>query len=329
MAEGCASRPGRARGRLIPAILAASLAAAVAFRVIVHGAGSTEVRRSFPAMGTIATVVIVTDARLADSIADAAWSLVGRLDADLDPTGLGSLGRLNATGSCIPSPDLMRLVETSRTLTTLTGGRFDPTVRPLVELWGFEGTPRVPDSASIDSALALCGWDGISFDSGRLTAHEGSGLDLGAIAAGYAADRVYELAVGMGADAALVDMGGEIRCGGRLWRIAVQDPCGDGYYTVLEMEDGAVSTSGGYENFFEDGGRIYSHIIDPSTGYPADIPASVTVAHSRADAADALSTAFAVSPPASGDSLLGARGVLVLLEDSSGALMEIRHGSLD
>ncbi len=329
MAEGFASRSGRIDGRLIPAVLAASLAAAVAFRLIVHGAGSSEVRRSFPAMGTLATVVIVADAQLADSIAEAAENLVRRLDADLDPSGCGSLGRLDATGSCIPSPDLMRLEENSRLLSASTGGRFDPTIRPLVELWGFEGTPHVPDSASVDSAMALCGWDRISFESGRLEVCEGSGLDLGAIAAGYAADRAYELAVGMGADAALVDMGGEIRCGGRSWRIAVQNPRGGGYYSIIEIEDGAVSTSGDYESFFEEDGRVYSHIIDPSTGYPADIPASVTVAHSRADAADALSTAFAVSPPASGDLLLGAKGVLVLSEDPGGILMETRLGSLD
>lgn len=327
MAEGCAS--GFRPGRLLPAALVLSLVLAAGYRFLSGGGAEVEVRRSFPAMGTIAGLIVVADEASAGSIADSMASLVTALDRDLDPSGTGSLGRLDATGSCIPSPDLARLVDLSRELTASTGGAFDPTVRPLVELWGFEGVPAVPDSSSIDSALALCGWNRFSTDGRMLHAEPGSGLDMGAIAAGYAADRAYELAVGMGAHAVLVDMGGEIRCGGRTWRIAVRHPRGEGFYTVIETDGGAVSTSGDYESFFEEGGRRYSHIIDPATGWPAAVPASVTVLHGRAYVADALSTALAVAGSSMNPGETEASGVLVLTELPDGTLGEARYGSLD
>lgn len=327
MAEGCASRARPAR--LIPAALVLSLALAAGYRILSGGGAEVEVRRSFPAMGTIAGLIVVADEASADSIADCMTALVSTLGRDLDPDGTGSLGRLDATGSCIPSPDLARLIALSRELTASTGGRFDPTIWPLVELWGFEGTPSVPDSSSVDSVLALCGWSRFSQDGRRLVAEPGSGLDMGAIAAGYAADRAYELAVGMGARAVLVDMGGEIRCGGRTWRIAVRHPRGDGFYTVIETDGGAVSTSGDYESFFVEGGRRYSHILDPATGFPAAVPASVTVLHDRADMADALSTALAVAGSSMRPEETGASGVLVLTELPGGTLGETRYGSFD
>ncbi|HRY61825.1 MAG TPA: FAD:protein FMN transferase [Candidatus Fermentibacter sp.] len=327
MAEGCASRV-RPR-RLLPAVLVLSLVLAAGYRILSGRGSEVEVRRSFPAMGTIAGLIVVADEASADSIADCMTALVASLDRDLDPEGTGSLGRLDATGSCIPSPDLARLTALSRELTASTGGRFDPTIRPLVELWGFEGSPAVPDSSSVDSALALCGWSRFSEDGRRLVAEPGSGLDMGAIAAGYAADRAYDLAVGMGARAVLVDMGGEIRCGGRVWRIAVRHPRGDGFYTVIETDGGAVSTSGDYESFFIEDGRRWSHILDPATGWPAAVPASVTVMHDRADMADALSTALAVAGSSMRPDETGATGVLVLTELPGGGLGETRYGILD
>lgn len=328
MAEGCA-RGGVRPGRLVPAALVLSLVLAAGYRILTQGGPDAEVRRSFPAMGTMAGLIVVADEASADSIADSMVSLVSALDRDLDPEGTGSLGRLDATGSCIPSPDLARLVSISRELSASTGGRFDPTIRPLVELWGFEGSPAVPESSSVDSALALCGWGRFSTDGRRLVAEPGAGLDMGAVAAGYAADRAYELAAGMGASAVLVDMGGEIRCGGRTWRIAVRHPRGEGFYTVIETDGGAVSTSGDYESFFVENGRRYSHILDPATGFPAAVPASVTVLHDRADLADALSTALAVAGSSMRPEETGASGVLVLTELPDGSLDETRYGRLD
>ncbi len=314
----------------LPVVLAASLLAAVAVRIARSPARETEQRRTVEAMGTLATIIVVAPEGVSDSILDASAALLRRLDGDLDTRGTGSVGRLNRTGSCTPSPDLRRLYLLSLDLCEATGGAFDPSLAPLVHLWGFDSVPSLPDSSSIDSALALCGTGHISLADGRMRADPGSGLDLGAVAAGYAADRCYELAMGMGAEAFLVDVGGEIRCGGdRTWRIAVRHPRGEGFHSVIEMCGGAVSTSGDYESFFVQDGRRYSHLLDPMTGRPSDRTASVTVRADGAATADALSTAFAVAGEGCPvpDSLY--RGAMFLLDGGGEGLVERRLGSLD
>ncbi len=331
MAEECARSAISSLRRLFPALVVLSLLGAIVYRFLRGEGGDVEVRRSFPAMGTLASLIVVADGQRADSIADAVTEMVIRLDGDLDPDGTGSIGRLNTTGCCLPSPDLSHLVDVSRLLTAETGGCFDPTLRPLVVLWGFEDSPRVPGRAEVDSALALCGWEKFSEEGGRLVAQPGSSLDMGAIAAGYAADRACELAMGMGAGAVLVDMGGEIRCaGGRTWRIAVRNPRGEGFHSILEMDAGAVSTSGDYESFFEEDGVRYGHIIDPATGWPAAMPASVTVMHTGAAYADAFSTAFAVAAGRGSDiGQASVDGVLILREEPDGTIVEERIGCFE
>ena len=149
MAEECARSAISSLRRLLPALVALSLLGAVAYRFLRGEGGDVELHRSFPAMGTLANLTVVADGQLADSIADAVTEMVIRLDGDLDPDGTGSVGRLNSTGGCLPSPDLSHLLDVSRLLTAETGGCFDPTLRPLVVLWGFEDTPRVPGLARI------------------------------------------------------------------------------------------------------------------------------------------------------------------------------------
>jgi thiamine biosynthesis lipoprotein len=280
-------------------------------------------------MGSLASITIEAEPALADSILGRMQDLLLEIEIDTDPFGDGSLGTLNRLGRGVPGPHAARLLEAADALGRATGYALDPTVAPLVALWGFHGTPAVPDSAAVDSVLALTGWAHVHSSGDTIILDPGASLDLGAIAPGYAADMLYELAVGMGAEAALVEVGGEIRCGGRPWTIAVRHPRSDGFWGGVEVADGAVSTSGDYENFIEVDGVRFCHILDPCTGWPEQGVASVTVMAPTCLIADGLSTALAVRGPALLDSLPDSlwSGAMFLVV-SGDTLVERRFGGM-
>jgi thiamine biosynthesis lipoprotein len=136
-------------------------------------------------------------------------------------------------------------------------------------------------------------------------------VDLSAIAKGHGVDRIADMLDGAGIESYLVEIGGELRVRGhnvrgKPWRIAVErpDPGVRDVHRVIEMRDGGMATSGDYRNFFEHAGRLYSHSIDPRTGWPVPHElASVTVLAPRAARADALATALLVLGPEVGFAL--------------------------
>ena len=145
------------------------------------------------------------------------------------------------------------------------------------------------------------GYERIQLDGTNLTVPDGMQLDLGAVGKGYTADLVVEQLKEDGIESALISLGGNIqaigsRPDGSDWQIGIRAPWKNGNLGVLEMSDMAVVTSGGYENYFEDAdGNIYWHILDPTTGYPADsgLQAAVIVGK-EGRLCDALSTSLFV-----------------------------------
>jgi len=207
----------------------------------------------------------------------------------------------------------------SEELHELTRGAFDPTVSPLVELWGFGLSKRGEvTEADVDSVLAFTGMRPDRFDlneeevDGYYVAtwvrkgDDRAALDFNAVAQGYTVDLLLEALRERGIDNAMVELGGEVVCrgvnaAGEPWRIAVDRPivgsgAGDRVLeTVVSVQDRAICTSGSYRKFYERDGRRFSHTIDPATGWPAENGLlSVTVLAPTAAYADALATAFMV-----------------------------------
>ena len=207
------------------------------------------------------------------------------------------------------SPQTHSLLQAAATIHKLSGGAFDPTVSPLVELWGFgHSFPEqgLPDAARIIATLQHTGLEKLLLDDSakrvRKTIPQLQ-LDLSAIAKGYAVDEVARLMSAQGIQDYLVEIGGEIRAagknpGGETWRVAIEYPHSDKLRSaaaILRITDAAIATSGDYRNFVEVDGRHYSHIIDPLTGRPVTHnPASVTVIAADCLSADAWATAFTV-----------------------------------
>ena len=211
------------------------------------------------------------------------------------------------------SPRLFKVVKAAKTVYLLSEGAFDVTVGPLVNLWGFgpDGTQALPEEAQIEQAKQSVGFEKILLDeeSQRMKkTRSGIYLDLSAIAKGFGVDEVGDLLVGLEINSYMVDIGGEVKTKGtkkgQLWKIGIETPS-DRSRTIkkiLKLSDMAMATSGNYRNFFESGGKRFSHTIDPKTGHPVEHRlVSVTVlTPTSCMEADAFATALMVLGPRAG-----------------------------
>jgi thiamine biosynthesis lipoprotein len=219
------------------------------------------------------------------------------------------------------------VLATALALARDTGGAYDPTVGPLVNLWGFgpDGVRREPPSAeAVAAARSRVGWERLALRPGgrEIVQPGGLYLDLSSIAKGHGVDRVVDHLRERGLRSAMFDIGGDLRVIGRRpdgqpWQIGIERPA-EGVrevQTVIAMPaDHALASSGSYRNFFRDGGRRFAHLIDPRTAEPvAHRLVSVSVLHPSCTEADALATALAVLGPEEGLRLARARGLGVLL----------------
>ncbi|MDS1136644.1 FAD:protein FMN transferase [Nitratireductor indicus] len=252
-------------------------------------------------------------------------ALLAEVDRQMSPWRADSVvSRFNAAGAgeyAVPA-ETAAVTAAALRIARDSGGRFDPTVGPLVGRWGFgpiEGD-GVPD------------WHGLAAgetDIGK--SRPGLTLDLCGIAKGRALDGMAEIVRGAGHDDFLIDLGGELAAGGRHpsgrdWQVAVEDPRGDGLEPagMLRLGGMAVATSGGRAQSYSLNGRSYSHIIDPATGEPvAGALASVSVIGQAAMWADGWATALAAAGPVEGLPLARRAGIsaLFLIREDAG----LRH----
>ncbi|SOZ17308.1 Thiamine biosynthesis lipoprotein; apbE family [Cupriavidus taiwanensis] len=211
--------------------------------------------------------------------------------------------------------DCFAVLQTALQVARDSGGAYDPSAGPLVDLWGFGPAParRAPPSpGDVQAARARCGWARIETDAagGRARQPGGVALDFCAIAKGFAVDAVARYLCAQGLDHHLTEIGGELRGhgvkpDGMPWWVALEAPPGpgsdDAQQTLVALHGLSVATSGDYRRYFDSEGRRYAHTIDPRTGYPASHAlASVTVIHPQCMLADALSTALTVLGPDAG-----------------------------
>jgi len=290
-------------------------------------------------MGTFARIVAVAeDLSTARGCIEAAFAEIEKIDklmssykSDSEVSEINRDGFKRAVGVSRPTYEvLQKSIEFSK----LTGGAFDITVGPLVDLLrSAEKKEVVPSEEEIAEAKLKVGYQKLKLDDQNRTVKfivDGMRLDLGGIAKGYAIDRAVEEMQKGGAIGGMVDIGGDIRCfgapprGKNHWLIGLQDPnlvardpgsvtrdlaherrvtsdgLRNGLLLVLKLENAAIATSGGYRRFALIGGKKYSHILNTRTGYSSDELASVTVIAESAIDADALATAVSVMGPEKG-----------------------------
>lgn len=198
------------------------------------------------------------------------------------------------------SQELADILNNALSYSRLSGGAFDLTVAPITDLWDFKAsTPSLPDREKLKQALSLVDYNNVQLSKTEISyAKEGIGVDLGAIAKGYIADRVKEYLMANGVKSALINLGGNLLCIGNKpdqtpFHIGIQKPYANRNETIATMEisDLSVVSSGVYERFFVLDGKTYHHILDPNTGYPYDNGLiAVTIISEKSVDGDGLST---------------------------------------
>lgn len=258
------------------------------------------VQGTFFAMDTVMDFTIYGESGLIDqseSLIASLESLVSVTDADSE------LYAINQTGSGTLTGKASSLMEQALEICRRTDGALDLSIYPIVRAWGFTtGSYQVPDEAEIQALLPLVDYRKIQYDAadGDVTLPEGMKIDLGSVAKGYAGQLVAQMLREHGVQSALLNLGGNVQTvgakpDGSPWQIGIKDPQGEDAMMVLSVEDQAVVTSGGYERYFEQDGQTYWHIMDPSTGHPADSGLiSVTIVGDEGVVCDGLSTALFV-----------------------------------
>jgi len=228
---------------------------------------------------------------------------------------------LNKTGRLRVAPETFEIIKKSKEFYELSGGAFDITVAPLMELWGFTlhrngagftgQESSVPEEGEISRAMKIVGSD-------KIILHEEDNvvefkfpnveIDLGAIAKGYSLDRAVKKLKENHIDSCLINAGGQVFClgdkFGRPWKVGIRGPREDNLAGEFELTDKSVATAGDYEQYFIQDQKRYPHIIDPRTGYPVSSGViSATVIAQEATTADALATAIFVLGREKGEGL--------------------------
>lgn len=295
-----------------------------------------------PTMGTqyhvtwVDNAAVKTDTQTLQDMIDSRLTQLNSVFSTYDPESeLSLLNKKSASlaGRWIPvSPELMSVLRDASFVNGFSLGRFDVTVGPLVNLWGFGPKPHdtVPDDEDIQALLPDVGMQHLQLrpDSNEIYLDRPLYIDLSAIAKGWAVDDIGLLLEDLGITDYLVEIGGEVRTRGAKpsgpWRLAIERPvyeAGISAQKVLEPGNMAVATSGDYRNYFEKDGQRFSHTIDPVTGYPIrHTLASVTVVMPTCSLADAWATAINVAGPELGMNIAEANHlpVFMLIRDGDG-----------
>lgn len=248
---------------------------------------------SMDAMGATYTIIAYGEDRqqLQDAV-EAAFSEVRRLDQLLSnyrrDSEWSKVNRLAAQQPVPVSEELFNLLSACMRFSRASEGAFDITVGPLMRVWGFyRDSGRLPSAAEVAAVKPVVGYENVLLDPVERTvrfAKPGVEMDPGGIGKGYAVDRMVEQLRKLGIRSALISAGGSSIYGlgappnDAGWTVRIRHPRKwSETLQELQLFNQSMSTSGDYEKFFEAGGRIYSHIMDPRTGYPASGTASVSV----------------------------------------------------
>lgn len=252
-------------------------------------------------------------------------TLINALDDEISWREESSAVAKINSGEAVKSRQVTDIIEKCLQVTKDSDGAFDITIGGVTRLWNIgEDSQRVPAKKEIDLELQNVGSDKVSIASNTISLQDGTKLDLGAVGKGAACDNVMTYLKASDIKGAVVSVGGSIVAYGKYnkkgdkWRIAVKHPRNENEYLgVISLSEGFVSTSGDYERYFEQDGKRYHHIIDATTGYPADSGViSVTVVCDSGILSDALSTACFILGEKESKSLLEKYNASAIFVDS-------------
>ncbi|MFC1639884.1 FAD:protein FMN transferase [Gemmatimonadota bacterium] len=290
---------------------------------------------SRPAMGTLVTVTALgtSSDQIEDAIGNAFQemdrlvALLSRYESSSAVCCLNAQGRMRGL-----HPEFSRLVSRSLQFHEMSGGAFDISVEPIVDLFRHRldaEDPVEPSRSEIAEVLELVGSRHIELTSNGVGfQRSGMSVSLNGIAKGYIVDAIAKVLEAGGIEDYLIDAGGDVRVGGTKeeglpWTVAVQDPSkNDRFPDTIHLTDAAVATAGCYEKNFDCASRFH-HIINSDTGLSPQVNLSVSVVALSAMVADALATGVFVMQPHMGVRFVEAlRGCECLIVDRSGRILK-------
>ena len=309
--------------------------------------GKTLPSQTRPVLGTVCTIQLFENGR--QKYYDALFERLSEIEAHMSVNIPSSdIVRVNAAAGLEAvevHEDTFKVVKTALAFAALTDGAFNPAGGALVQLWNIGGdAPHLPSQKEIDNALSYCDWRTVVLEDAQKTdgaqngtrskkpsiflTKKGTALDLGGIAKGYAADELANILRSFHITSAIIDLGGNIyavgkKTGGVHWRVGIKNPFDSTGAPALAiaLKDTSVVTSGVYERFFEKDGKRYHHLLDYTTGMPADNGLmSVTIINRSSMNADALATAVFVMGKEKGLKFLHEHNIDGLCIDNNGVI---------
>ena len=271
--------------------------------LLLAGCGPKAVQKEIFAMDTVMSFTAYGEH--AEQALNDAVTEINQIERELDPElDSSTVYQINhAEGQAVDISEFMfAMTQTAQSVSALTDGALDLTVYPAVKAWGFvDGQHTVPTQETLDALKPLIDSNAISCQDNSIRLPAGMALSYGAVAKGAASDRACGILRDAGVESAIISLGGNVQTLGMKpdcsnWNVAVQDPNDPaGRLGVLSVGESAVVTSGSYQRYFEQDGKVYHHILDPHTLAPADSGlVSVTIVCGSGTLADCLSTALFV-----------------------------------
>ena len=262
------------------------------------------------------------DASIIRSAIETELARINGLMSTWDPRS--ELSRFNQSHSVEPvalHPDTLEVIDAAQLISVKTGGRYDITLQPVIDLWGFNRSTNTPapGDSDLQRARESSGYTNLVRVGKTIRKrHAAVSLDVSSLAKGFAVDKLGGVAESLGLDRYIVDIGGEVRArgtraDGRSWRVGIENPEGE-VAQIISLHDSHIATSGSYRNFRIENGKRLSHIIDGSTGRPIEHDLiSVSVVHESTLLADAWATALLVVGEPAAQALINELGLIAQL----------------
>lgn len=284
--------------------------------------------------------VVASDQAQGTMYIDAAVAEITRIEkliSSWDPNSQTSEINRNAGIQAVKvAPELFMLIARAIGISKVTDGAFDISYASMDFIWKFDGSMTVmPSEQEIAASVAKVGYKNIILNKENSTVfliQTGMKIGFGAIGKGYAADKAKELLMQQGAVSGIINASGDMNTwgtqpNGKEWTVAITNPMDKNkVFALLPITDGAVVTSGNYEKYVSLNGKIYTHIIDPRTGYPSSGIISVTVFAPKAELADALATSvFVMGKQAGLDRINQLPKIECIIIDDKGAITTSKH----
>ena len=288
-------------------------------------------------MGSRFDISVVADSKEeGDVFIDLAISEISRIEkliSSWDKNSQTSL--INKNSGLKPvkvDKELFQLIERALKVSRLTNGAFDISFASMDKIWKFDGSmSTMPSADIIKKSVEKVGYQNILLDTENQTVFlklKGMKIGFGAIGKGYAADKAKALLIEKGVEAGIINASGDLNAWGKQpngkdWMVAIVNPLNkEKVFSWFSAHNNAVVTSGNYEKYVKFNGELYSHIIDPRTGYPSKGILSVTVFTKTAELADALATSIFVMGTETGlDFINQLKGVECIIIDADNKII--------